>query len=768
MRFQLGLVTKLESMVAYKHKPLEGNAFRILVILPGRDEDEIKCHMRQRKNEKYEALSWCWGTKPETATIQILSDDSAEDATMLIKPNLESALRRLRLLEKQRFLWIDAICIDQADKHERNMQVAIMSEIYENAEKVDVWLGDEEHDSQMALDFIKNEIVDLDRFDELVKGKNTISTEKWRALTALLTREWFERRWVVQEIALAKKAELYCGKDSVLWTDFTIAVAMFESRSKPLSELYKASPSHDYNPNFLGDVEALGATRLVHVISNLLRRSDTGQISERRLNLEQLVANLATFQAREPHDMIYAVLALAKDTYRRTRASYIDTNRKNNTSYDTTSTLAENNARKHPNNVATADDRTPQTGLGIAGSFVAHPREGNDDDGRLLGTLGAGRKSLRSKAAQKRKASLSPDAQETGSSTAGSPPRKKARNPVRPASNPTSPRIGVTTRSQSSTLDDQEPPSRSEVVVRMASIITKPVSQSQTPNTETNNTNRMADSLSGRQKQLAQAAVNKFQGRSQLERHRVFNVDYDQPFFNVCKQFLDFTLPKTKDLDILCRPWAPEANDFGKRFSLPSWIPSLSGIAFGKKKSRDAAGGFKMVRKNSDPLVGPAGFGTRYYNASSLQAHPDSWRFGVEGTETERSLYVTGFILDEIDIMGPASQMGNLPKQWMNIAGWEYDTDPSEELWRTLVADRGPNGQNCPEYYPRACAHARCRSTVGEGIETGEFIRHGRCSILTGFVERVRCVVWNRRLIRSKSLKALGLVPDSTEDKDCK
>ncbi|OCK93362.1 uncharacterized protein K441DRAFT_723434 [Cenococcum geophilum 1.58] len=709
MRFQLGLVAKLESMVAYKHKPLGGNTFRILVILPGRDEDELKCHIRQRKNEKYEALSWCWGTKPETATIQILSDDSAEDATMLIKPNLESALRRLRLPEKQRFLWIDAICIDQADKHERNVQVAMMSEIYENAEKVDVWLGDEEHDSQMALDFIKDEIL--------------------------------------------------CLMDR-----FTIAVALFESRSKPLSELYKASPSHDYNPNFLGDVEALGATRLVHVISNLLRRSDTGQICERRLNLEQLVANLATFQAREPHDMIYAVLALAKDAHRRTRASDIDTSRKNNTSYDTTSTLVENNARKHPNNVATTDDRIPQIGLGIASSSVVHSRKGYDD-GRLFGTFGAGQKPLRSKAAQKRKASLSPDAQETGSSTAGSPPRKKARNSVRPANNSTSPRIGVTTRSQSSTHDDQELPSRPEVAAITTSTITKPVSQSQAPDTGTSNTDRMAASLSGRER-LARAMVNKLRGGLQPERHRVFNVDYDQPFFNVCKQFLDFTLPKTKDLDILCRPWAPEANDFGKRFSLPSWIPSLSGVAFGKMKSRDAAGGFKMVRKNSDPLVGPAGFGTRYYNASNLQAYLDSWRFGIEGTEAERSLYVTGFILDEIDVMGPASQMGNLPKQWMNIAGWKYDTDPSEELWRTLVADRGPNGQNCPEYYPRACTHAGRRSTVGEGIETGEFIRHGRCSILTEFVERVRCVVWNRRLIRSKGLRALGLVPDSTEDKD--
>lgn len=99
-----------------------------------------------------------------------------------------------------------------------------------------------------------------------------------------------------------------------------IAVALFERASEALAKSFKASALHDYNPIFLGTIEALGATRLVHVISNLLRRSDTGKITERRLDLEQLVANFAPFHARGPHDMVYAVLALARDTYGRTKA----------------------------------------------------------------------------------------------------------------------------------------------------------------------------------------------------------------------------------------------------------------------------------------------------------------------------------------------------------------------------------------------------------------------------------------------------------------
>lgn len=203
-------------MVVYNHKPLENGSIRVLTLLHGTEYDEIRCRMKQRSDEKYEALSWCWGTAQEEATIKILGDSPTSDAIMLIKPNLASALRRLRHPENDRFLWIDAICIDQNNKHERNAQVAMMSRIYEDAEKVDVWLGEEEDDSEMALGFIKNEISNLDRFDELVKSKDTTSTRKWRALTALLTREWFERRWVVQEIALGKKAELYCGKGCLM------------------------------------------------------------------------------------------------------------------------------------------------------------------------------------------------------------------------------------------------------------------------------------------------------------------------------------------------------------------------------------------------------------------------------------------------------------------------------------------------------------------------------------------------------------------------
>lgn len=52
-------------------------------------------------------------------------------------------------------MWIDRICINQANKEERNAQVAIMPDIYRGAARVVAWIGEKTHDSDRALLFLK-------------------------------------------------------------------------------------------------------------------------------------------------------------------------------------------------------------------------------------------------------------------------------------------------------------------------------------------------------------------------------------------------------------------------------------------------------------------------------------------------------------------------------------------------------------------------------------------------------------------------------------
>jgi hypothetical protein len=97
-----------------------------------------------------------------------------------------------------------------------------------------VWLGEGDASSAMAIKFIKDEVLQLQNFDDLCDSKE--ASKKWGALLELMQRKWFSRRWVVQEIALAQTATIYCGTDfipvSVASAIFFIACPISTSHAK--------------------------------------------------------------------------------------------------------------------------------------------------------------------------------------------------------------------------------------------------------------------------------------------------------------------------------------------------------------------------------------------------------------------------------------------------------------------------------------------------------------------------------------------------------
>ena len=76
---------------------------------------------------------------------------------MNITQNLFVALRRLRHLEKSRTLWIDALCINQEDTKEKEVQVAMMGQIYSRASCGLLWLGEE---PEQPVPSVKDEVAD--------------------------------------------------------------------------------------------------------------------------------------------------------------------------------------------------------------------------------------------------------------------------------------------------------------------------------------------------------------------------------------------------------------------------------------------------------------------------------------------------------------------------------------------------------------------------------------------------------------------------------
>lgn len=61
-----------------------------------------------------------------------------------------------------------------------------------------------------------------------------------------------------------------------------------------------------------------------------------------------------------------------------------------------------------------------------------------------------------------------------------------------------------------------------------------------------------------------------------------------------------------------------------------------------------------------------------------------------------------------------------------------------DELCRTLVADRSPEGENASRWYLRACRHAIAQGfSTGSSINTESLIESDRDSIMIDFLKRV-------------------------------
>ncbi len=98
------------------------------------------------------------------------------------------------------------------------------------------------------------------------------------------------------------------------------------------------------------------------------------------------------------------------------------------------------------------------------------------------------------------------------------------------------------------------------------------------------------------------------------------------------------------------------------------------------------------------------------------------------------------------------------------MGNWDpkYD-EPPEDFWRTLVADRGPEGRDPLPFYPRACREV-FQHSLDDTLDTTMLINHGS-TIIADFLKRVQAVIWNRRLMRTKR-SWLGLVPKAAHSDD--
>jgi hypothetical protein len=201
----LGTTSCAMSHGPYSSLSLEPGNIPLLRLIPDKDETApIQCRLFNYSLQElgkgthlYEALSYVWGGSDKPRSI------SMGEHTLSIRVNLHAALSRLRDRALGRILWVDALCIDQANLKERGQQVRLMAKIYSKAIHVIVWLGEMADDSDREFDAIR---IMAERSDQALEGirvaaheesTNSLNSETIQhSSLALLQRPWFQRIWV--------------------------------------------------------------------------------------------------------------------------------------------------------------------------------------------------------------------------------------------------------------------------------------------------------------------------------------------------------------------------------------------------------------------------------------------------------------------------------------------------------------------------------------------------------------------------------------------
>lgn len=180
----------------------------------------------------YDSLSYHWWG--DTGYPMIVNG-----ITLDIRVNLFNALRFLRYPNRPRVLWVDAICINQADDGphgEVSKQIPLMRRIYQQSTRTVAYFGREttaDGGAHTLAPFIErlrrgkrrleserpniepdnnNNAVCVPTADEFIRhGIPRPDEIGYRTLGSLLRSSWTKRAWVIQEVAVAKEVIIQWG-----------------------------------------------------------------------------------------------------------------------------------------------------------------------------------------------------------------------------------------------------------------------------------------------------------------------------------------------------------------------------------------------------------------------------------------------------------------------------------------------------------------------------------------------------------------------------
>ncbi|KAF1818396.1 uncharacterized protein K489DRAFT_327649, partial [Dissoconium aciculare CBS 342.82] len=262
----------------------EASGFRLLKIRPNGDSHSPihgdLTRWRIADAPDFHAISYAPGSGTAVCHV-ILGEANIEFA---VTRHVWEVLRRMRHATAVVYVWVDVLCIDQANRLERISQVANLRQVYSRALTVRIWLGEEKRLTDGASE------IDLDE-----------------ALFASLAKQrepWWKQLWALQNCAYARTCPVVMlGPLKIGLDDFIMrwAAAMESLKSK-------TSPQEK---QFLTHLRMRESLAHIQAPLELWRVRKTG--NQPRKPLLYRLRETYWRQCSEPRDIIFALLDLVDE-----------------------------------------------------------------------------------------------------------------------------------------------------------------------------------------------------------------------------------------------------------------------------------------------------------------------------------------------------------------------------------------------------------------------------------------------------------------------
>lgn len=300
----------MSARIVYKDL-LAPDAIRLFLLQPRSEStsDEIHCklfytslsELEEDLTLQYTALSYVWGDEREQREIAV--DGVSHHITL----NLFNALRSLRHEVRELPLWVDAVCINQQNIPERNQQVSFMGAIYAAARNTIIYLGESDTESDWIIQSLRN-AGSIEEADATALRK--------RITSSILSRPWFGRVWVLQELALSHNPIIQCGSSRVKWSALSSFMIQLHGVSKKRAALpsskdrpYGMPTTHGGNNKFNSrDVELPELERIMLDMQNIrvAAQSENSNVFRDEDALLDVVQKRRGLGAKDPRDIIFA------------------------------------------------------------------------------------------------------------------------------------------------------------------------------------------------------------------------------------------------------------------------------------------------------------------------------------------------------------------------------------------------------------------------------------------------------------------------------